>query len=149
MPTKEEIALNKQVARALGWFIKKKKSKNPTYRYMYRWENKCGGTVHNAGGGFCGHGWCTEPPELPSWSTDDGLAFAELWPKICERADRAEIIYRLTERETVFTPVEWKYIRVVNGDGKGTIYSGETWARILCDAFLALCPLKGESDAEH
>lgn len=74
---------------------------------------------------------------LPFWSTDDGLAFEELWPRIGP----------LNGRGLAFWNGKPAIIKIWCGQDDTTYrtaldFKADTWAEAICKAFIALVPLE-------
>lgn len=77
--------------------------------------------------------------DLPPWDTDDGVAFSTLWPLILERS----------------TPGSHSDFYLTLIDGKPSVFvsdeatiQADTWALVLCEAFLALVEREGKEPRE-
>ena len=81
------------------------------------------------------HSECVE--ELPDWPTNDGLAFAEVWPKIVVGNSRAPLGMGISIGR--LPPI----VPLIYDKEFHTIRKGDTWADAICAAAYELLPAIG------
>ena len=113
-----DLERNEQIALRLGWICK------PQGAYK-EWFTPRGES-------WTGQINCNYPKPLPNWTTNNGLAFAELWPKIVEVRPEASLYLKRDQKDapTVYTT---QYM-----------VTGKSWAEAICRAFIELVPLPEE-----
>ena len=108
-----DIEKREAISLRLGW----------EFRWSDVWERQ---TWHHQDGHI------PIPQGPPDWPTNDGLAFAEVWPKILEMDDSAALVHGLYHSDDPAAVVT-----IVPGPGGSDLLltaSGETWADAICHA---------------
>lgn len=116
--------MNEQVSLRLGWSFQ-----------SGEWGSR---SLDPQGTVFATSPYCDTPRAelLPDWSTDDGLAFKELWPKIVVGNDRAPLGLSLGRIPPIIPLIYDKEFQPVCKAG--------TWAEAICLAFLSLTEVEDE-----
>ena len=115
-----DLEKREQIALRLGWTLAYGRN---CWRPSGCWHSPIAGSPHLL------------LKDLPDWPTNDGLAFEEVWPRLCESFSVVDLNW--SRHESAMR----REISVITDVGETILFHENTWADAICHAAYETLPL--------